>query len=211
MAEQVKKQASTKKTASKKTVKAEPQVTEKVNYVNRVKAKYDSEIKKALMEKFNYTSVMQVPALKKIVINIGVGDALTDAKRLEEAVNELTLIAGQHPVITKAKKSIANYKLRAGQEIGCKVTLRGTRMYEFFDKLVSIALPRVRDFRGISSNAFDGRGNYTLGVKEQLIFPEIDYDKVNKIRGMDIVIVTSAKTDEEALALLTMLGMPFMR
>ncbi len=211
MAEQVKKQASTKKTASKKTVKAEPQATEKVNYVNRVKAKYDSEIKKALMEKFNYTSVMQVPALKKIVINIGVGDALTDAKRLEEAVNELTLIAGQHPVITKAKKSIANYKLRAGQEIGCKVTLRGTRMYEFFDKLVSIALPRVRDFRGISSNAFDGRGNYTLGVKEQLIFPEIDYDKVNKIRGMDIVIVTSAKTDEEALALLTMLGMPFMR
>ena len=211
MAEQVKKQANTKKTASKKTVKAEPQVTEKVNYVNRVKAKYDSEIKKALMEKFNYTSVMQVPALKKIVINIGVGDALTDAKRLEEAVNELTLIAGQHPVITKAKKSIANYKLRAGQEIGCKVTLRGTRMYEFFDKLVSIALPRVRDFRGISSNAFDGRGNYTLGVKEQLIFPEIDYDKVNKIRGMDIVIVTSAKTDEEALALLTMLGMPFMR
>lgn len=217
MAEQVKKQATKKTTATKKVVekvektKAEKPSNKEVKYVNRVKAKYDSEIKKALMEKFNYSSVMEVPALKKIVINIGVGDALTDAKRLEEAVNELTLIAGQHPVITKAKKSIANYKLRQGQEIGTKVTLRGTRMYEFFDKLVSIALPRVRDFRGISKNAFDGRGNYTLGIKEQLIFPEIDYDKVSKIRGMDIVIVTSARTDEEGLALLTLLGMPFER
>ena len=217
MAEQVKKQATKKTTATKKAVekvektKAEKPSNKEVKYVNRVKAKYDSEIKKALMEKFNYSSIMEVPALKKIVINIGVGDALTDAKRLEEAVNELTLIAGQHPVITKAKKSIANYKLRQGQEIGTKVTLRGTRMYEFFDKLVSIALPRVRDFRGISKNAFDGRGNYTLGIKEQLIFPEIDYDKVSKIRGMDIVIVTSARTDEEGLALLTLLGMPFER
>ncbi len=217
MAEQVKKQATKKTTATKKVVekvektKAEKPSNKEVKYVNRVKAKYDSEIKKALMEKFNYSSIMEVPALKKIVINIGVGDALTDAKRLEEAVNELTLIAGQHPVITKAKKSIANYKLRQGQEIGTKVTLRGTRMYEFFDKLVSIALPRVRDFRGISKNAFDGRGNYTLGIKEQLIFPEIDYDKVSKIRGMDIVIVTSARTDEEGLALLTLLGMPFER
>lgn len=217
MAEQVKKQTTKKATATKKVeekvekTKAVKPSTKEVKYVNRVKAKYDSEIKKALMEKFNYSSVMEVPALKKIVINIGVGDALTDAKRLEEAVNELTLIAGQHPVITKAKKSIANYKLRQGQEIGTKVTLRGTRMYEFFDKLVSIALPRVRDFRGISKNAFDGRGNYTLGIKEQLIFPEIDYDKVSKIRGMDIVIVTSARTDEEGLALLTLLGMPFER
>ena len=217
MAEQVKKQATKKTTATKKVVekvektKDEKPSNKEVKYVNRVKAKYESEIKKALMEKFNYSSIMEVPALKKIVINIGVGDALTDAKRLEEAVNELTLIAGQHPVITKAKKSIANYKLRQGQEIGTKVTLRGTRMYEFFDKLVSIALPRVRDFRGISKNAFDGRGNYTLGIKEQLIFPEIDYDKVSKIRGMDIVIVTSARTDEEGLALLTLLGMPFER
>lgn len=195
--------------AEKKTAK----VSEEVVAVapNRVKAKYDNEIKKALVEKFGYTTVMQVPALKKIVINIGVGDAITDAKRLEEAVAELTLISGQKPVITKAKKSIANYKLREGQEIGCKVTLRGTRMYEFFDKLVSISLPRVRDFRGINPNAFDGRGNYTLGVKEQLIFPEIDYDKVSKIRGMDIVIVTSANTDAEAFALLQLLGMPFAR
>lgn len=217
MAEQVKKQTTKKATTTKKVeekvekTKAVKPSTKEVKYVNRVKAKYDSEIKKTLMEKFNYSSIMEVPALKKIVINIGVGDALTDAKRLEEAVNELTLIAGQHPVITKAKKSIANYKLRQGQEIGTKVTLRGTRMYEFFDKLVSIALPRVRDFRGISKNAFDGRGNYTLGIKEQLIFPEIDYDKVSKIRGMDIVIVTSARTDEEGLALLTLLGMPFER
>ena len=154
---------------------------------------------------------MQAPRLEKIVINIGVGDALTNAKLLEESVNELAMITGQHPVITRAKKSIATFKLREGQAIGCKVTLRGVRMYEFFDKLVSIALPRVRDFRGVSKNAFDGHGNYTLGVKEQLIFPEIDYDKVSKIRGMDIVVVTTANTDEEAYGLLEALGMPFKK
>lgn len=175
----------------------------------RLLDKYESEIKKALMEKYNYSSVMQVPHLEKIVINIGVGDALTNAKLLEESVNELALITGQHPVTTKAKKSIATFKLREGQAIGCKVTLRGVRMYEFYDRLVSIALPRVRDFRGVSKNAFDGHGNYTLGVKEQLIFPEIDYDKVSKIRGMDIVIVTTANTDAEAYSLLEALGMPF--
>ena len=163
------------------------------------------------MEKYNYSSPMQIPALSKIVINIGVGDATQDSKKLEEAVSELTLISGQKPIITKAKKSIATFKLREGQEIGCKVTLRGLRMYDFFDKLVSIALPRVRDFRGVSKNAFDGRGNYTLGIKEQLIFPEIDYDKVAKVRGMDIVIVTTAQNDAEAYTLLDLLGMPFHR
>ncbi len=195
--------------AEEKKVAAKKAAPEKVE--NRVKAKYENEVKKALVEKFAYTSVMQVPALKKIVINVGVGDALQDAKRLEEAVAELTLISGQKPVITKAKKSIANYKLREGQEIGAKVDLHGARMYEFFDKLVSIVLPRVRDFRGVNPNAFDGRGNYTLGVKEQSIFPEIEYDKISKIRGMDIVIVTSAKTDKEAYELLKLLGMPFSR
>ena len=154
---------------------------------------------------------MEIPALNKIVINIGVGDATSDAKRLEEAVSELAQITGQKPVTTRAKKSVASFKLREGQAIGCKVTLRGVRMYDFFDKLVSIALPRVRDFRGVSRNAFDGRGNYTLGVKEQLIFPEIDYDKVAKVRGMDIVIVTTAKTDKEAYSLLELMGMPFAR
>ncbi len=178
---------------------------------NRLKAKYDTEVRKALMEKFNYSSTMQIPSINKIVINIGVGDATQDSKRLEEAVSELALITGQKPVVTKAKKSIATFKLREGQEIGCKVTLRGTRMYEFLDKLVSISLPRVRDFRGVSKNAFDGRGNYTLGIKEQLIFPEIDYDKVTKVRGMDIVIVTTANTDAEAYALLELMGMPFHR
>jgi len=177
----------------------------------RLKVKYESEVKKALLEKYKYSSVMQIPALSKIVINIGVGDATQDAKRLEEAVAELTQITGQKPVITKAKKSIASFKLREGQEIGCKVTLRGVRMWDFYDKLVSIALPRVRDFRGVSKNAFDGRGNYTLGIKEQLIFPEIDYDKVAKVRGMDIVIVTTAKNDEEAYTLLDLMGMPFHR
>lgn len=183
---------------------------------NKVRAKstrlldrYESEIKKALMEKYNYSSVMQIPHLDKVVINIGVGEATADKKQLEEAVKELAIITGQKPVTTKAKKSIATFKLREGQEIGCKVTLRGIRMYEFIDKLVSIALPRVRDFRGISKNAFDGHGNYTLGVKEQLIFPEIEYDKVSKIRGMDIVIVTTAQTDEEAYSLLELIGMPF--
>jgi len=152
---------------------------------------------------------MQIPALAKIVINIGVGDATTDSKRLEESVAELAQITGQKPIITKAKKSIATFKVREGQEIGCKVTLRGLRMWDFLDKLVSIALPRVRDFRGVSKNAFDGRGNYTLGIKEQLIFPEIEYDKVAKVRGMDVVIVTTAKTDAEAYTLLELLGMPF--
>ena len=179
--------------------------------VNRLQVRYQEEVRKALLEKYKYSSVMEIPGLDKIVVNIGVGDATQDAKRLEEAVAELTQITGQKPVITKAKKSIASFKLREGQSIGCKVTLRGVRMWDFFDKLVSIALPRVRDFRGVSKNAFDGRGNYTLGVKEQLIFPEIDYDKVAKVRGMDVVIVTTAKTDEEAYTLLDLLGMPFHR
>ena len=178
---------------------------------SRLRERYEAEIRPALNEKYHYKSVMQIPGLNKIVVNIGVGDATQDAKRLEEAVAELAQITGQKPVITKAKKSIASFKLREGQSIGCKVTLRGIRMWDFLDKLVSIALPRVRDFRGVSKNAFDGRGNYTLGVKEQLIFPEIDYDKVAKVRGMDIVIVTTARTDEEAYTLLELLGMPFHR
>ena len=177
--------------------------------MNRLKERYENEISKSLMTKFNYSSVMEVPALEKIVINIGVGDAVSNSKLLDEAVEELTLIAGQKPVITKAKKSIAGFKLREGMPIGCKVTLRGERMYEFLDKLVNISLPRVRDFRGVPKNSFDGRGNYTLGVKEQLIFPEINFDKVNKLRGMDIVFVTTAKTDEEGHELLAQLGMPF--
>ena len=193
--------------ASKKTGSG----NKKAAIVNRLQVKYENEIRKALMEKYNYSSTMQIPALNKIVINIGVGDATQDSKRLEESVAELAQITGQKPVITKAKKSIATFKVREGQEIGCKVTLRGLRMWDFFDKLVSIALPRVRDFRGVSRNAFDGRGNYTLGIKEQLIFPEIDYDKVQKVRGMDIVIVTTAKKDEEAYTLLELLGMPFHR
>ena len=177
----------------------------------RLLDRYETEIKKALMEKFGYKSVMQVPHLEKIVVNCGVGEAITNAKLLEDAANEIAIITGQHPVITKAKKSIATFKVREGQAIGCKVTLRGLRMYEFLDKLVSIALPRVRDFRGVSKNSFDGHGNYTLGIKEQLIFPEIEYDKVSKIRGMDIVIVTTAKSDEEAFALLDLVGMPFQK
>ena len=177
--------------------------------MNRVLEKYLNTVKPALIKKFNYTSVMQAPKLDKIVINMGVGDAMTNSKALDAAVDELTQIVGQKPIITKARKSIANFKLREGVAIGCKVTLRGERMYEFFDKLVSISLPRVRDFRGLSKNSFDGRGNYTIGVKEQLIFPEINYDKIFKVRGMDIVIVTTAKTDEEGRELLTQLGMPF--
>lgn len=180
-------------------------------YVARLKEKYTGEIVPALVKKYEYTSVMQVPHLEKIVINIGVGDATANSKLLDDAVADLTVISGQKPQITKSKKSIASFKLRANQAIGCKVTLRGERMYEFFDKLVTISLPRVRDFRGVSKNAFDGRGNYTLGVKEQLIFPEIDYDKIGKLRGMDIVVVTTAKTDEEAYTLLEMLGMPFAK
>lgn len=179
--------------------------------MNRLKERYENEIVKSLMTKFNYSSVMQVPAIEKIVINIGVGDAVSNSKLLDEAVEELTLISGQKPVITRAKKSIAGFKLREGMPIGCKVTLRGERMYEFLDKLISISLPRVRDFRGVPKNSFDGRGNYTLGVKEQLIFPEINFDKVNKIRGMDIVFVTTAKTDEEGHELLAQLGMPFQK
>lgn len=179
--------------------------------MNRVKEKYLNEVKPALIKKFNYTSVMQAPKLDKIVINMGVGDAMQNSKALDAAVEELTQIVGQKPIITKAKKSIANFKLREGVAIGCKVTLRGERMYQFYDKLVSISLPRVRDFRGLSKNSFDGRGNYTIGIKEQLIFPEINYDKVFKIRGMDIVIVTTAKTDEEGRELLAQLGMPFKK
>lgn len=195
------------KKVSKKTGKG----NKKAAITNRLQVKYENEVRKALLEKYGYSSTMQIPSINKIVINIGVGDATQDSKRLEEAVSELGLITGQKPIVTKAKKSIATFKLREGQEIGCKVTLRGLRMWDFFDKLVSIALPRVRDFRGVSRNAFDGRGNYTLGVKEQLIFPEIDYDKVGKIRGMDIVIVTTATKDAEAYTLLELLGMPFAR
>lgn len=200
--------AEVKKEAPKAEVKKE---VAKVKVSNRLKAKYEQVILPKLIAKYNYTSAMEAPRLEKIVINVGVGDAIVNAKVLDDSVRELREIAGQQPVITKAKKSIANFKLREGQAIGCKVTLRGLRMYDFLDKLVSIALPRVRDFRGVSRNAFDGHGNYTLGVKEQLIFPEIDYDKVNKIRGMDIVIVTTAKNDDEAFALLTEIGMPFRK
>ncbi len=181
------------------------------SYQNRLIKKYKEEVVPAMVKKFNYSTVMQAPRLEKIVINIGVGDATQNSKALDDSVAELTTITGQHPVTTKAKKSIATFKVREGQEIGCKVTLRGLRMYEFFDKLVSISLPRVRDFRGVSKNAFDGHGNYTLGVKEQLIFPEIDYDKVSKIRGMDIVIVTTAGSDEEAYSFLQLMGMPFRK
>ena len=180
-------------------------------YVARLKEKYTTEIVPALVKKYGYSSVMEVPHLEKIVINIGVGDATANSKLLDDAVADLTVIAGQKPVITKSKKSIASFKLRANQPIGCKVTLRGERMYEFLDKLVTITLPRVRDFRGVNRNAFDGRGNYTLGIKEQLIFPEIDYDKIGKLRGMDIVIVTTANTDAEAYSLLELIGMPFAK
>ena len=196
----------------KKTVKkASPKKASEVKYVNRLVTKYNNEVVPALIKEFRYTTPMQAPKFEKIVINIGVGDATTNSKALDDAVAELATITGQHPVVTKAKKSIATFKVRQGQAIGCKVTLRGTRMYEFYDKLVSISLPRVRDFRGVSKNAFDGHGNYTLGVKEQLIFPEIDYDKVSKIRGMDVVIVTTANTDKEAFALLREMGMPFKK
>jgi large subunit ribosomal protein L5 len=177
----------------------------------RLKEKFLNEVTPALMQKFSYKSVMQVPKIEKVVINMGVGDAAGNAKLLDVAVDEMQTIAGQKPIITKAKKSIAGFKLREGMPIGVKVTLRGDRMYFFLDKLFNIALPRVRDFRGVSSKAFDGRGNYTLGLKEQLIFPEIEYDKVDKIRGMDIVIVTTAKSDEESRELLTQMGMPFVK
>ncbi|KHD85727.1 50S ribosomal protein L5 [Bacillus ginsengihumi] len=179
--------------------------------MNRLKEKYVNEIVPALMNKFNYKSVMQVPKIDKIVINMGVGDAVQNSKVLDNAVEELTLIAGQKPVVTRAKNSIAGFRLREGMPIGTKVTLRGEHMYEFLDKLISVSLPRVRDFHGVSKKSFDGRGNYTMGIKEQLIFPEIDYDKVSKVRGMDIVIVTTANTDEESRELLTQLGMPFQK
>ena len=179
--------------------------------MNRLRQKYENEVKNQMVEKFGYKSVMQIPTIDKIVINMGIGDAVSNSKVLDDAVAELALITGQKPVITRAKKSIAGFRLREGMPIGCKVTLRGERMYDFLDKLVSVSLPRVRDFRGVSKKSFDGRGNYTLGVKEQLIFPEIDFDKVNKVRGMDIVVVTTANTDEEARELLTQLGMPFQK
>jgi len=179
--------------------------------MNRLQEKYNNVVKPALVEKFNYTSAMQIPRLEKIVINMGVGDATQNAKVLDDAVAEMQAIAGQKPVITKAKKSIATFKLREDMPIGCKVTLRGERMYQFLDKLMSISLPRVRDFRGVTDNSFDGRGNYTLGVKEQLIFPEINFDNIKKVRGMDICVVTTAQTDEEGRALLSLLGMPFYK
>src|SRR5690625_3590168 len=179
--------------------------------MNEMKQMYQEKIVPSMMEKFEYKSVMQVPKVEKIIINMGVEDAVQNSKLLDSAVEELTLISGQKPVITRAKNSIAGFRLREGMAIGTKVTLRGERMYEFLQKLIRVALPRVRDFRGISKKAFDGRGNYTLGVKEQLIFPEIDYDNVNKIRGMDIVIVTTSNTDEESHELLTQFGMPFQK
>jgi len=177
--------------------------------LSRFKEKYSNEAVPGLKSRFGYANVMQIPEIKKVVINMGVGEATSDAKAIDAALNDLIVIAGQKPVVTKAKKSIAAFKVRAGMPIGCKVTLRGERMYHFLDKLFNVALPRIRDFRGVSPKAFDGRGNYTLGVRDQLIFPEINYDKVDKIRGMDIVIVTSAKNDEEAFELLKLMGMPF--
>lgn len=179
--------------------------------MNRLQEKYNNSVRAELVNKFNYSSPMQIPSVNKIVINMGCGDAVQNSKVLDDAVAELALISGQKPVVTRAKKSIANFKLREEMPIGCKVTLRGERMYEFLDKLISISLPRVRDFRGVSAHAFDGRGNYTLGVKEQLIFPEIEFDKVKKTRGMDIVIVTTANTDEEGRALLSLMGMPLKK
>ena len=179
--------------------------------MTRLQETYKNEIVPAMITKFGYKNVMQVPKLDKIVINMGVGEAKENAKILEAAIKDLEIISGQKVVITKAKKSIANFKLREGMPIGCKVTLRGTRMYEFADRLINLALPRVRDFRGVNPNAFDGRGNYALGIKEQLIFPEIEYDQVDKVRGMDVIFVTTAHTDEEARELLTLFGMPYAK
>ena len=179
--------------------------------MSRLKTQYNEEIVDAMMKKFEYKNTMQVPKLDKIVINMGVGEAKDSAKLLEAAIKDLETISGQKAVVTKAKKSVANFKLREGMPIGCKVTLRGEKMYEFADRLINLALPRVRDFRGINPNAFDGRGNYALGIKEQLIFPEIEYDKVDKVRGMDVIFVTTAETDEEARELLTLFGMPFSK
>ena len=179
--------------------------------MSRLKEQYQNEIIDAMIKKFGYKNIMEVPKLDKVVINMGVGEAKENAKVLDAAIGDLELIAGQKPVTTKAKKSVANFKLREGQAIGCKVTLRGDRMYEFADRLINLALPRVRDFRGVNQNSFDGRGNYALGIKEQLIFPEIEYDKVDKVRGMDVIFVTTAKTDEEARELLTQFNMPFTK
>ena len=179
--------------------------------MNRLQEKYNNEIVPAMIEKFGYKNIMQVPKLNKIVINMGVGEAKENAKVLDTAIKDLETITGQKAVVTRAKKSVANFKLREGMPIGCKVTLRGEKMYEFTDRLVNLALPRVRDFRGVNPDAFDGRGNYALGIKEQLIFPEIEYDKVDKVRGMDIIFVTTAETDEEARELLTLFGMPFKK
>lgn len=177
--------------------------------MSRMKEKYSDEVAKGLMEKFGYKNIMEIPKIEKVILNMGVGEAVSNPKVLDVAVNDMMIIAGQRPVVTRAKKSIAAFKIREGMPIGAKVTLRGQRMYEFLDKLLNIALPRVRDFRGVSPKSFDGRGNYTMGIKEQLIFPEIEYDKVDKVRGMDIIIVTTAKTDEEARELLKLMGMPF--
>ena len=179
--------------------------------MNRLEQKYLEEVVPAMVKEFNYTSIMQAPKLEKVVVNIGVGDAIDNPKVLDDAVNELMLITGQKPVVTKAKKSVANFKLREGMAIGTKVTLRGAKMFDFLDKLMNVSLPRVRDFRGVSTDAFDGRGNYTLGIKEQLIFPELEFDDVKKTRGMDVVIVTTADTNEEGRALLKNLGMPFRK
>ena len=177
--------------------------------MSRLQERYEKEVVQAMMEKFGYTNIMEVPKLEKIVINMGVGEAKDNAKVLESAVADLILIAGQKPILTRAKKSVANFKIRENMPLGCKVTLRKVKMYDFAEKLMTIALPRVRDFRGVSSKSFDGRGNYSMGIKEQLIFPEIEYDKIDKIRGMDIIFVTTANTDEEARELLRFLGMPF--
>ena len=177
----------------------------------RLKTQYNEQLKQKIQQELGLANVMEIPKIEKVVINMGIGDAIANSKALDEAVAELTQLAGQKPVITKAKTSIANFKLREGMEIGCKVTLRGNKMYEFLDKLMNVALPRVRDFRGVSPRSFDGRGNYTLGIKEQLIFPEIDFDKVHRTRGLDVVIVTTANTDEEAHELLAELGMPFTK
>lgn len=179
--------------------------------IPRLQEKYSQEVVPALMEKFGYKNIMEVPKLEKVVINMGVGEAKDNSKVLESAVGDLELITGQKPIVTRAKKSVANFKLRENMPIGCKVTLRKQKMYQFMDKLMNIAFPRVRDFRGISSKSFDGRGNYAVGIKEQLIFPEIEYDKIDKVRGMDIIVVTTANTDEEARELLRLLGMPFVK
>ena len=178
-------------------------------YVPRMRSKYDAEIAKAMTAKFGYKNVMQVPRIEKIVLNMGVGEATQDKKKVEQAAQEMELIAGQKPVVTKAKKSIAQFKLREGMPIGCKVTLRRERMYEFLDRLITIAMPRIRDFRGVNPNSFDGRGNYAMGLKEQIVFPEINYDRIDKVRGMDVIVTTTAKTDDEARELLRLFGFPF--